>query len=114
MVSTLVRVLSVEQVLLPGRKERTQMRLAEHTLRSIDYSQLTVLEHLILGTLVAVKEQMRLQDIRHFRVHPIEAVHDAWAKLADLFLIQQQGELMFLHTFIEEYFRAALGQRVTF
>jgi tetratricopeptide (TPR) repeat protein len=101
--------LSVHPVkqLLETSKQRTrfQLKFAAHILRS---TELNPLQTLILQVLTTVDEPIILEDmlsISEFKNYTIEDIQDAKGYLLNLFLIEQEGDMLSLHNFIKAYYR---------
>jgi TIR domain/AAA domain/Tetratricopeptide repeat len=104
-----ISMYSVEQLLETSRqRSKFQLKFAEAILRSIE---LTSLQELILQVLTTVNEPMSLEDIASISEvgkYPLEDVTDAKLDLLNLFLIEQEGEMLSVHNFIKAYYRDQL------
>jgi tetratricopeptide (TPR) repeat protein len=84
-----------------------ELKLAQYVLQATDEAVLNNTEKLLLQVLATVREPMLLEDAlasKDLALCGLEAVHKARSRLADLFLIEQTGELMALHPFLYTYF----------
>jgi tetratricopeptide (TPR) repeat protein len=116
MVASYLKVKTLRQLLAPTETKRFQLKLADYMLRTHDQDQLvlTHLHQLILMTLAAVGQPLTLEDIlavSELRQHPLQDVQEARIQLADMFLIEHDGELMYLHRFVETYYRDRLSEQ---
>lgn len=113
MIASYLKIKPVDQLLSIRHRRNIQLKLAEYILRSADHVALDDLHRLILQILAAVGEPMLLEDmlsVKELRRHPIDAIQKARWELLDWFLIEQNGELMSLHNFLEAYFSEQLNQ----
>jgi tetratricopeptide (TPR) repeat protein len=114
MIATYLKVKSPGQILMPKQVRRFQLQLAEYILRSVDQAILTDLHRLILQALSAVREPMLVEDllsIQEFKKYRIEEIQQARWELTDWFLIQQTGEMMSLHNFLDAYYHDILRKQ---
>jgi Flp pilus assembly protein TadD len=113
MLASFLKVKSPKQLLTAKERRRFELRFAQYILRSADHGILNDLDRLILQILATVKEPMLLEDmlaVKELSCHPLEEIHESRWRLSDLFLIQQDGEMMFLHNFLAAYFQDQLRQ----
>ncbi len=112
MISSFLKVKPPEEILLSTQKKRFQLQLAEYILRSAGQSFLTDIHILILQVLAAVREPMSVEDlysVTEIKEYGIDDIHKARSELLDLFLVEQNYEVMSLHNFLGAYFRDQLG-----
>lgn len=115
MIASYLKVKPISQLLLPDESKRFQLKLADHMLRVHDLQNLTSVHHLLLMTLAVIKHSVTLKDLLHvgpIRDQPLDSVQKALSSLADWFFIEREGELVWLHPFVEAYYedRAAEDQ----
>jgi hypothetical protein len=103
---------SIDQLLETSKqRSRFQLKFAVHILRSIE---LTPLQELILQVLTTIDEPVSLEDIASIsevKKYPLEDIADAKLHLLNLFLIEQDGEMLSLHSFIKAYYRDELRKK---
>lgn len=101
--------------LLPSeRQEAMRLRLAEYIIDSLNDQELDDTDKSILKILAVVREPLQLSDLSQLRTLSsvgLEALHGSWARLSELFLVQQDGEELYLHSFIDAYWRAGLARK---
>lgn len=99
------------QLLESRQKRRFELKLAEYIIRSA-HRDLQELHKLMLHILAAIREPLSLEDmlsVHELRKYDLQEIHQARWELTDWFLIQQDGELMYLHKFLGTYFREELN-----
>ncbi len=105
--SSYLRFKSADQLLTAVRRERFQLGFAEYVLRATQ-SDLSELHRLILQILAMIREPITQTDMMQVTVlsnkYSLDLIHQARWELSDWFLIEQTGELMFLHGFLLTYF----------
>jgi len=107
MVASYLKVRPISQFLLPDESRRFQLKLADYVLRANDLQALNDLHHLILLVLAAIRQPVSLTDllaVRLIRAHPLDDVQNALGDLTNLFLVEHDGELLYLHRFLETYY----------
>lgn len=115
MVASYLKVKPISQLLLPDESRRFQLKLADHMLRVNDLQTLEEIHHLILMVLSVIKHPATLKDllsVRLLRDQPLGAIQKALGSLSDWFFLEHDGELLWLHRFVEAYYedRAAQDQ----
>ena len=103
---------SSDSLLESKQKRRFRLKLAEYIIRSTS-RELQDLHRLVLHILALVGEPLRVEDlmaVNELRKHGLERVQQACGDLDDWFLIQHEGELMYLHSFVGTYFRNELSK----
>jgi tetratricopeptide (TPR) repeat protein len=99
-----------KQLVSAYNRKRFELRLASYLLRDAD-QDMPDLERLILHILASVSQPIPLEDmlsVSELAGNPIEDIHGAVWKLSNRYLIQQEGELLSLHRFLETHFRDQL------
>jgi tetratricopeptide (TPR) repeat protein len=112
MIASYLKTKSPQQLLESKQARRIQLKLAEYVLRAADHSLLTDLHQLILHVLAGIAEPVAIQDlmaVRDIAARGIDAVQKARWDLADWYLVEQTGDLMYLPKFFEAYFRERLN-----
>ena len=107
MVASYLKVKPLSQLLVPDESRRFQLKLADYVLRANDLQSLNKLHHLLLIVLAAIRQPVTLTDllaVTLIKHHPLEDVQKALGDLTDLFLIEHNGELLYLHRFLETYY----------
>lgn len=114
MMTSYLKIRPPASILSEKSKRRFQLKIAEYILRSATQSILSELHLLILYILAIVREPVTLHDILSIKKisrYDLETIHKAILKLTELFLIEQNGEMMSLHNFIEAYYREQLSNK---
>lgn len=112
MIASYLKAKSPQQLLETKQVRRIQLKLAEYVLRTANHTLLTELHQLILHVLVGIAEPVTMEDIlavKEIAAYPIDEVQSARSQLADWYLIEQNGDLMFLPKFFDAYFREQLN-----
>ena len=107
LLASFLKVETPQQLHSGAEWHRFELKLARYVLQTTDQIVLRDEEKLLLQVLATVREPMLFEDIvasRELADYGLEQVHQARSRLADLFLIEQAGELMFLHPFLYTYF----------
>lgn len=113
MVASYLKVKPITQLLLPDESKRFRLKLADYLIRANDAEVKNDLNDLVLKLLAGIRQPVTLKDLLSvslLREHPIENVHEAIAKLTDLFFVETRGELMYLHKFLETYYSDRLAE----
>lgn len=111
MVAALLKSTHPAQLLRGSQTRRIQLRLAEYMLRASNH-RLTETHRLLLQVLAAIGEPVLLQDmlsVRELAEVPLEEIQTARWELADWFLIEQRGDLIYLSKFFAAFFREQLA-----
>lgn len=107
-----LKIQAPEQLLAKAYRERFQIGFAEYILKATQ-SALSVLHRLILQILAVIREPVSTSDMLAVKIlsgrFPLEEVHQALFELSDLLLIEQNGELVYLHGFLATYYARQLG-----
>jgi tetratricopeptide (TPR) repeat protein len=107
LLASFLKVKTPQQLNTEGDWRGFELKLAQYVLQAADDAVLNETEKLMLQVLATVREPILLEDAlasKELAEHGLEAVHKARSRLADLFLIEQSGELMGLHPFLNTYF----------
>jgi len=116
MMASYLKVKTPQQLLLSKERKRFQLKFAQYILRSADLTILTDLHRLMLQVLATVREPMLLEDmlaVRELNNYSLEDIHKARWELSDWFLVEQDGEMMSLHSFLGAYYRDQLSLEET-
>jgi tetratricopeptide (TPR) repeat protein len=116
MVASYLKVKPMSQLLVPDESRRFQLKLADYVLRANDLQSLNDLHHLILVVLAAIKQPVTLTDllaVRLIKERPLGDVQKALGELGDLFLVEHDGELLYLHRFLETYYADRASENPT-
>lgn len=98
------------QLLTPGQRKRLELKFAEHILHTVS-NELNDLERIVFRVLATVRDPISVADLWALplvHTHSLDDVHSSLARLTDLFLVQQSGELLSLHRFLRRYFEEQL------
>ncbi|HMP71510.1 MAG TPA: TIR domain-containing protein [Pirellulaceae bacterium] len=105
--ASFLKVHTLEQLLTTTQVQRFQIGFAELILRTTQGS-LSPLHKLILQILATIVEPITLTDMLTLDVltssHTLEQIHSAMFDLSEWFLIEQRGELIYLHGFLVTYY----------
>ncbi len=111
--ASFLKIKSVNQLLDANRLERFQRNFAEHILRAIQ-AALGSVHRLILQILAAIAEPILQSDLlvinRLTSQFTQQEISQAVWELTDWYLIEQKGEFLFLHRFLQTYYIATLKQ----
>jgi tetratricopeptide (TPR) repeat protein len=107
LLASFLKVKTPQQLDVAGEWHRFELKIAQHILQVTEQTLLSATEKLLLQVLAAVGQSMLIEDLlasKELANCGLEQVHSARSRLADLFLIEQNGELMSLHPFLYRYF----------
>ena len=107
MLASFLKVHTPQELLESTERHRFELRLAQFILQSADHTILTDLHKLILHILATVREPMLLEDmlsVTELKAYPLETVQQARLDLSNWFLLQQDGEWIYLHNFLAAYY----------
>jgi tetratricopeptide (TPR) repeat protein len=113
LLASFLKVKTPQQLNTGGEWHGFELKIAQYVLQATDEAVLNDAEKLLLQVLATVREPILLEDAlasRELAYCGLEAVHKARSRLADLFLIEQSGELMALHPFLYTYFEDQLHE----
>jgi tetratricopeptide (TPR) repeat protein len=114
LLTSLLKVRTPQQLMQEDELHQFELKLAQHLLQYANGAILGAPEILLLQVLAAVKEPMSMQDVlsaAELAEMGIEPVVQARTRLVDLFLIEQAGELMSLHPFLQAFFEDQLREQ---
>ena len=100
------------QLLTSGQRKRLELKFAAHILQTAD-KDLSDLERLVFYVLATVREPISVTDLWALPIvqkTSLEAVQRSVSRLSDLFLVQQTGELLSLHRFLQVHFEEQLAK----
>lgn len=112
MIAAYLKVRTPRQLLVPEARNRLQLKLAEYVLQSTDQLILTALHRLLLHILATAQTPMSLEDllsVNAVQQYSLPRIHKSVWELADWFMIEQNGEFVSLHPFLNTFFQAQLS-----
>lgn len=106
-----IQLKSINHLLEETNKEGFQVNLADYILRTTQQT-LDNLQSLLMRILAIIREPVSTSDLIQIPTlnneYGISDIHTALGKLYELSLIEQDGELMYLHDFLNAYYSRQL------
>lgn len=106
-----LKLKTIEQLLEVAQRERFQLGFADFILRATQEA-LRDIHKLILKTLAAIQEPIQQSELfvikRLQQQYSRDTIYQALWELTDWFLIEQKGEMIYLHDFLRAYYTLQL------